>query len=305
VTSLLCVVAADWTQLVLLRVLGGMADAISMPALLVITARLGSGQPGRFFGILRSSQGLSYVVGPALGSLFSLVSLRTPFLADGALSLVAFVAATPLLRDISRDRSVQSVSLIQGLRSAISDKRVVLYLLMGISGVFGFGILYSFVPTKAQLAELEAWQIGLILTMGSLVFSAVSYTIGALSDRFGRRRFVIGAQGVIVLGGIGLAVSSGFWGLLLWYALFCAGETITFVLSSVYASEAFDPAYMGVSMGAFDSTMDLSMVVGPVLAVALHRATGQIAPVLLMAVVPAAFAFFALVSWLPKEEGHG
>jgi MFS family permease len=304
VTSLLCVAATHWAQLVLLRVLGGMADAISMPALLVITARLGSGQPGRFFGILRSSQGLSYVVGPALGSLFSLVSLRTPFLADGALSLLAFVAATRLLRDLGRDRSVQALSLVRGLRSAVSDKRVAIYLLMGISGVFGFGILYSFVPTKAQLAGLEAWQIGLILTMGSLVFSAISYTIGALSDRFGRRRFVIGAQGVIVLGGIGLAFSSSFWGLLLWYALFCVGETITFVLSTIYASEVFDPAYMGVSMGAFDSTMDLSLVVGPVLAVSVHRATGQITPVLLMAGIPAAFAFFALLAWLAKEDGR-
>jgi MFS family permease len=113
---------------------------------------------------------------------------------------------------------------------------------------------------------------------------------------------VLGAQVLIVLGGIGLALSSGFWGLLVWYGLFCVGETITFLLASVSASEVFDPAYMGVSMGAFDSVMDLSLVVGPVLAVSVHQATGQLAPVLLMAVIPAAIAFFVLLLCLPRDR---
>src|SRR3990172_2262644 len=72
ISSLLCIIATDWMQLVILRVVGGIADAIAMPALLVITASLAKDQPGKFFGILRGSQGLSFAVGPALGSIFSL-----------------------------------------------------------------------------------------------------------------------------------------------------------------------------------------------------------------------------------------
>ena len=90
-SSFLCVVATHWVQLVAFRIIGGVADAIAMPALLAITASLGRDKPGKFFGILRSSQGLSFVIGPALGSLFSLVFLRMPFVVDGVLSFLAFI----------------------------------------------------------------------------------------------------------------------------------------------------------------------------------------------------------------------
>ena len=98
VSSLLCVLVDSWVELLLLRVVGGVADAISMPALLAITSTLGKDTPGRFFGILRGSQGLSFVAGPAIGSALSLVSLRTPFLVDGIMPLVAFGAGFALIQ---------------------------------------------------------------------------------------------------------------------------------------------------------------------------------------------------------------
>jgi MFS family permease len=173
---------------------------------------------------------------------------------------------------------------------------------MGISGLFGFGILYSFVPTKAQIAGLAAWQIGSILSLGALIFSLVSYTVGAISDRFGRRVFAIASQAIIVVAGLGLFWSEGFAALMLFYGLFCIGETITFLLSFVYASEVFERAHLGASMGAFDSVMDLSLFIGPILAISVYRTTGQIAPVFLIAVTPALLAFFATTVGLPKDR---
>lgn len=301
VSSLLCVVATDWLQLAVLRVIGGIADAVAMPALLAITASLGTEQPGKFFGILRGSQGLSSVVAPVLGSVLSFISLRTPFVADGLLSLLAFLAAIVLLKDTGRAKSEHDLSAFRGLRLAFSDQRVYLYLLIGISGLFGFGILNSFVPTKAQLIGLEAWQIGVILGGGAAIFSFVSYVIGTLSDRFGRRMFVIASQLIILIAGIGLILSSRFAALLLFYGLFCVGETITYLLSFVYATEVFDQKYIGTSMGAFDSAMDLSLFIGPMLAICIYKSTDQIAPIFLIAVAPAIFAFFATVAWLPRQ----
>jgi len=300
-SSLLCVVATDWIQLTVLRVIGGIADAITMPALLAITASLGADQPGKFFGMLRSSQGLSFAIGPALGSLFSLVSLRAPFVVDGLLSLLAFLAAIVLLENTDKAKSEHGLSVFCGLRSTFSDGHVYLYLLMGIAGLFGFGIFYSFVPTKSQLVSLKAWQIGLILSGGALIFSLVSYSIGAISDRFGRRMFVITSQAIIVLAGICLIFSDGFATLFASYVLFCVGETITYLLCFVYAADIFKEEYIGTAMGAFDSIMDLSLFVGPLIAISVYKYTGQIVPIFLIAVVPAVLAFFATTIWLPRE----
>jgi MFS family permease len=175
---------------------------------------------------------------------------------------------------------------------------------MGISGLFGFGILYSFIPTKAQLVGLAAWQIGLILGGGAVIFSLMSYTIGAWSDRYGRRVLVIVSQLGIVLAGIGFVFSDGVLGLALFYGLFCAAEAIPYLLCFVYAAEIFDQKYLGTSMGAFDSVMDLSLFFGPLLAVLAYKTTLQLAPVFLIAVAPALLGLVAMPLWLPRSPAR-
>jgi MFS family permease len=301
VSSFLCAVATHWAQLAALRVLGGVADAVSMPALLAITASLGTERPGKFFGILRGSQGLSFVVGPVVGSAFSLIALRAPFIADGVLSLLAFCAATVLLKDSGKARSQHDWRMFRGIRSAFSDRNLGLFLLMGISGSFGFGILYSFVPTKSELLGLEAWQIGMILGGGALVFSVTSYVVGTLSDRLGRKRFVVASQLAIVAGGVGIIFSDSFPGLAFFYCIFCIGETTTYLLSFVYAAEIFDKSHIGAGMGVFDSIVDLSLFVGPLLAISIYEASHQMAAVFIIAVVPAILAFFVLSMRLSRS----
>jgi MFS family permease len=301
VSSLLCVVAGDWVQLVVLRVVGGAADAVAMPALLTITATLGKGRTGKFFGILRSAQGLSFVVAPALGSALSLVSLRTPFIVDGLLSLVAMLGTILLMQNTDKTSPEHHLSVFRRLRSVFSKPRVYLYLLMGVSGLFGFGIFYTFIPTKAQVLGLAPWQVGVILSGGALVFSVMSFVVGVLSDRFGRRMFGVVSQLIIVGSGIGLMCSEGFVSLLLFYGLFCVGETTTYLLCFVYAGETFGEKHTGTAMGAFDSVVDLSLFVAPLIAISVHRSTGWMVPVFLIAVVPAMWGFFATVVWLPRE----
>jgi len=161
--------------------------------------------------------------------------------------------------------------VFRGLKSTFADKRVYLFLLMGISGLFAFAIFYSFVPTKAELIGLQAWHIGLILGTGAVIFSIISYTIGALSDKFGRRTFAIVSQVLLVIAGLGLIYSHSFVTLLVFYGLFCIAETTTFLLSFVYAAEIFDKKYIGTSMGAFDSMMDLSLFIAPLVAICVYK----------------------------------
>ena len=301
ISSLLTIIATNWVQLLLLRILAGIADAIAMPALLVMTSKLGTEQPGKFFGILRGSQGLSFVVGPALGSLFSLVSLRTPFLADGILSLVAFFAAFKLIRDDSKVQASHDLSVFKGIKQLLQNRSVYVYLLLGVSGMFAYGILANFVPTKAQILGLAPWQIGLIISIGALVHSITSFTVGSLSDKFGRKLFAIFSQPIIIISAVVLIFCNGFYSILIAYCVFVVGETIPFLLSIVYASETFDKKYIGTSMAIFDSIIDLSLAVGPFLGILAFGISGQIASPFIIAVIPS--LIFLVVSFsLPKKR---
>jgi len=287
ISSFLCVIATHWTQLLSLRILGGIADAVAMPSLLAITSTLGKDQPGRFFGILRGSQGMSFVLGPAIGSLFSLISLRTPFLADGILSLVVFLAAFKLIRDKERAPASHSLNAFKGIKQLLRSRSIYLYLLLGISAMFSFGVLESFVPTKAQILGLSPWQIGAIMVVGALVHSIVSFSVGSLSDKYGRRLFAIVAQPVIVISGIALFFCNNFYLILIVYGIFCIGQTITFLLSFVYASESFEQKYIATSMGIFDSLIDLSLFVAPLISISVFNITDRILYPFIIAVIPA------------------
>jgi len=302
VSSLLCLIASDWGHLVVLRVLGGVADAISMPALLAITSTLGKDAPGRFFGILRSSQGLSFVVGPAIGAALSLVSLRAPFLVDGLLSLVAFCAAFYLIKGGERASSEHNLGVFRSLGATFGNSRVFVYLLMGFAGLFAFGIFGVFVPTKGEVLGLEAWEIGLILATGSFAFSVSSYFTGVISEKVGRKLYVLASLGLLVLSGVGLVYADSLSLLIGFYVLFCLTNAVPYLLSFVYASEAFDTSYIGAAMGAFDSLMDLSLLIAPLLGVAVLGMTGEMAYPLLLAVLPAFLALFVIFAFL--RESH-
>ena len=302
ISSLLIIFATNWVQLLFLRILAGIADAIAMPALLVITSELGKDQPGKFFGILRSSQGLSYVVGPALGSAFSLISLHAPFIADAALSIVAFFAVFRLIKDKERVQAAHDLNALRGVKTLLKNRAIYKFLLLGISGMFAYGILASFVPTKAQILGLSPWQIGLIMAISALVHSITSYTVGTVSDRYGRKLFAIISQPVIIASSIALIFCNSFYTILIGFCILTIGDTIPFLLSFVYASESFDPEYMGTSMAIFDSIIDLSLVVGPFLGILVFGITDRIAYPFIIAAVPSMICFAVSFTLQDKSQ---
>jgi MFS family permease len=300
ISSLLCATVGRWQLLLGLRILGGAADAIAMPALLGLTAEIAEGRHGSFFGILRSSQGLSFILAPAIGGWLSLWGLRIPFLADGVLSLLACAILALTIRDgvRSSDRT-HGIEQWRQLSYLFADRRVYAFALFGAVNNFAFPILASFVPTKSQLLGLAPWQISLALVGEATAYTLSAYLAGRFSDRWGRRLFVIAAQPVILLACAGLALARGWFGLATFYSLFGVGGSLTFLMSSVMMADIAPGEQCATVLGAFDAAIDLVLFVAPALALALYGPLGRIEPLLLLAGVPALFAM--PVAWRVQE----
>jgi len=207
-TSLGCALVADWHWLLAMRILGGVADAVSMPALLGLTAEISEGRQGTFFGVLRSAQGLSFIVGPAVGGALSFVSLRTPFLADAVLSLAAsalLVSFVPV--KAARAGEAHSWAQLQRLKALFTDRRFYAFALFcGVNNI-AFPVLSAFMPVKARSLAANPRQISLMLALEAGCFSLASWLVGRASDRWGRRAFVIAAQPGVLLACTGLALA--------------------------------------------------------------------------------------------------
>lgn len=108
-SSVLCVFAISWEQLVILRAFGGIADAFTGPALLALVAELSGARKGRAMGVFRSSQGLSLIAGPMIGGgLAYFFSAYAPFFADFALTLLGIAIFLLLVPEAQRRRGVLS-----------------------------------------------------------------------------------------------------------------------------------------------------------------------------------------------------
>lgn len=292
ISSLLCAAVGRWQWLLALRILGGLADAIALPALLGLTAELAAGQHGAFFGILRSSQGLSFIVAPVIGGQLSRWGLRVPFIVDGLLSLLACAILALVVRDQRQAQSGgHSMEQWKQFQSLFTAQPVFAFFLFGMANNFAFPILASFVPTKGQLLGLTPRQLGVVLASEAVAYTAGAYLAGRLSDRFGRRPLVLIAQPLILLACVGLALSRRWTGLSVFYAIFGLGGSMTYLVSSVMMADITPSEHCAAILGAFDAAIDLALFVAPALALALYGPLGRIEPLLLIAAIP------ALIAW--------
>jgi MFS family permease len=287
-TSILCAFATHWQWLLALRIFGGAADAIAMPALLGLTAEMSEGRQGTFFGVLRSSQGLSFILAPSIGGWLSLYSLRAPFVVDGLLSF----AACAVLFAFVRSGKIESGHRLDlsGLARVFSQRRVWAFALFVAVNNFAFPILSAFLPVKAVSLGCAAWQIAVLLAMESIGFTAASFLVGRFSDRLGRRPFVIAAQPLIVLAGVGLLLARDLPSMVAWYTLFGLASGTTFLLGLVMMADVTPNERAAATLGMFDAAIDLVIFVAPPIAIAASGLVG-LDPVLALAVLPALLAF--------------
>jgi MFS family permease len=299
-TSLGCALAGDWRWLLGMRILGGVADAVTMPALLGLTAEVSEGKRGVFFGALRSAQGLSFIFGPAIGGALSLVALRAPFLVDAILSLVACVLLMRLVpAEASHTGDGHDWRQLSYLSDLFTDRRFYAFALFcGVNNV-AFPVLSAFLPVKARELGADPRQISLMLSLEAAAFSLTCWGVGWASDRWGRRPFVILAQPGVMLSCVVLALARGLPGLIAGYVLYGLAGGATFLLGLLMAADVTSPADAAGTLGAFDAAVDLLLFISPALALVLFRQVGRLDPLILGAGLPTLLAL--PVALLVKE----
>jgi MFS family permease len=259
-----------------------------MPALLGLTAEIAQGRQGAFFGVLRSSQGLSFIVAPTIGGWLALFSLRAPFIADGLLSLFAAVVIFIFVRG-GKIETGHALDLRE-LARIFAQPRVWAFALFSAVDNFAFPIIAAFLPIKVIALGYVEWQLAAMLAIEAIGFTAASFFVGRFSDRVGRRPFVIVAQPLIVIACVGIFLARDLATLTAWYTLFGLASATTLLLGLVMMADITPPARAATTLGAFDAAIDLVIFIAPLIAISASSVIGT-EWVLVLAAVPALIAF--------------
>lgn len=263
--SLAFIWAQNPTQLILVRVFQGIGASMQLP---IAMAYLGDITPkgeegkwtGHFSAILFSGMSLGPLLGGALTDLFS---VNTTFQVMAALCFIGLIATLLFLPEV-KERVVakENGSAFEGLRKSRIFK-----------GVFAFrmAIGFSMACTMTFLPLFGSHNLGLsVFLIGVLIASRTplallqSYT-GMLADRYSRRGLVvIGSLSAIIFIAL-MPVASGFWPLLIMYALMFVGVAFAMPAATAYVVEEGRVFGMGASMALFMMAMQVGHGVGPIL----------------------------------------
>ena len=264
ISSILCVLALSWKQLLILRILGAAADAIVGPALLALVAEIGGREKGKAMGIFRSCQGFAFVLGPMVGgALAYFFSIYTPFFVDFGLTILGISLFLFLVPEVERGRGEVRPSLLESLKVIRRELRLVKAAFLGFTEVFAFAALSSFIPALAIGLGMSGMEIAAFFTVETAVFSLTNAFIGTLSDRVGRKPIAVTG---LIYSSVNLTAfffAQDFMQILSLMALYGVGASSVYLMSSTMAADILPEESRAMLFGTFDALMDFGLVAGP------------------------------------------
>ncbi len=309
VASALIAVAQNLPQLLAFRVLAGLGAATVLTGGQIMVGDLAP--PERRGRMMSTYQGFFLVgvgLGPTPGGILAdTLGLRAPFVAYAVFSLLACVMAAIVIKEtkpaggaaasLSRDSAAEPEH-----EPAMSVRAVVLgapFLLVGLISFVQFfartGAMFTIVPLLGKdRIGLSASQIGVAMTLVSVLNIATLYHAGVLSDRAGRKLAIVPAT---LVSGISVALwsQSGSYGMYIAAALLWGlGSGISGPSPGAYVADIIPPSQRAQAFGLYRSVADAGYIVGPPLLGWMAGAMGYTAPLMMTAGM---FVLSGLLFW--------
>ncbi len=278
VSSMLAGLSGSFTQLLVLRGIGGFGSAMFTVSSFALLLRVvAPNQRGRAAGTYQTGFLLGAIAGPAFGGPLTAWSLRAPFFVYATTLLAAGSVATVFLaRTALREHEVVAGTADQAptplgtaLRSSAYRAAVANNFAVGWAV---FGVRSSLVP----LFVVEGLRLGPSWTGAGLALSAVVQAIvlipaGRLVDERGRRPFLRAGAAFGLAAGVAMAMAGGAPLFLLGMALYGTGSAMLGVSSAAIVGDVIG-GRGGTPVATFQMASDAGAFLGPLVAGALADA---------------------------------
>ncbi len=271
VSSVLAGLSGSFTQLIVLRGVGGLGSAmfsVSAQTLLLVTVP--AEQRGRASGLFSGGFLVGGISGPAVGGLIAAWSLRAPFIIYGVLLIVPALIAAVVLRTTPRGPArarprpgrpfagIIGVVRQAGFRAAAAAN-------FG-DGFAAMGVRTAIVPLFVRdVLHRSAFWTGIGFLVLAVLNAAMLLPGGWAADTIGRRPVLITGC-VTSAGGMAmLAVLPGLWGYLAALATLGAGSGLLDVAPAAMIGDLF-AGRSGTMVAAYQMAGDGGAVTGPLAA---------------------------------------
>lgn len=295
--------AQSYWQLMLLRSLGGIGSTMFTVSSLALVIRMSPPeQRGRVSGLWSTSFLVGSVSGPLVGGGLSGLGLRWPFVIYAVALLAVSVVVHLSLRhsELAAPEPVGGVRMMSFREGVARPEYRAVLLSNFANGAAVFGVRMALVPLLVvEVLHQAPGMAGVALTVFAAGNVAVLFTSGRLSDRWGRKPFVIVGSLVCAAGTAGLGLATDLPWLLATSFLAGLGSGLFTPAQQAAVADIIGPkARGGPVLAGFQMAADLGTVIGPVAVGALAQ---QVSYGLALGVTGALLAAAALV-WAVVPE---
>lgn len=238
-------------------------------------------QRGLAFGIHRAGDTAGAFVGLGLAALIVwLTQSGAADLTRRTFQVVVLVSILPavlavLVLALAATEVPQTKKAAGGIRLTLEgmDSRFKLFLFVVVLFTLG-NSSDSFVVLLGQNRGLDVLQIMLMVMTFNLVYAALAGPLGALSDKLGRRKLIIGgwiAYGLVYLG---LALSHTGWQVWVLYGLYGIYYGATDGVARALVADIVPEAHRGTAYGLYNAAIGITALPASVIAGLLWQGAG-------------------------------
>ncbi|WOV87106.1 MFS transporter [Sporosarcina oncorhynchi] len=219
----------------------------------------------KYMGFLGMSIGLGFIFGPALGGVLGDISLRTPFIASGILTLLILIYASIILKEPERTGEANKRALLPKGGAMLWKYRIRnLFLLSFMVTFILSGIESTFQLFQINQIDITIKQVGYLFMASGFVDAAVQGGVVRRVKNGSETKWIIGAQIITAIGLILIPFTTNlFWaGFAL--SVFTAGNALARTILVSLTSKESGGKY-GTAAGMTYSMDNMGRILAPLL----------------------------------------
>jgi MFS family permease len=280
VSSAFAGLSQTYAQLLVLRGLGGLGSAMfSVAALTLLLGAAGPERRGRAAAAYQSGFLIGAILGPAIGGVFSRISMRAPFFFyAGTLAIAAAVAALGLAggRKPADDAGARP-GPARPLREVAGEAGFQAACVASLShGWTSHGVRSSLVPlfvASALFADPKqaAWWTGVAMAVAAAAQALAVIPAGSVVDRLGPRRPMIAGSLISAAAVAAIPATRSIWALTAVLVVYALASAIQGTAPAAVVGDVAGPGG-DRAVAAFSMSGDVGSIAGPLVAGALADA---------------------------------
>jgi MFS family permease len=165
----------------------------------------------------------------------------------------------------------------------------------------GISMVSPLLPVYAKDLGANGVWLGLTFSVFAIVQTFVGPFAGRLSDKFGRKPFIILGLAIYIIAAVGYLTAENFYQVIGFRAFSGFGTSLIFSVARAYVGDMTPNGSEGRWLGVFATADIAGFGTGPLIAGVLREITGFRSVFVAMAAM-LAFSAFILIWWLPRHS---